>query len=372
MLLRVFARSGGGGGVGGGRWRSLSTVLMYPQQTTDIADMSSMSTPQPANPVPPAAANPVPPPPLFLEGLTTPAWKIDGKAVAQEIKDVIARRIRLMQEQVGAVPGLAVVQVGHHKVSDLYARSKQIACDEVGINSFAAYLPSTATEDEVLELIQVLNDDRRVHGILIQLPMPSHIELERVLRAVSLDKDVDGLHPINLGKLVLWGSYPTFVPCTPLGCLELLRRSGVQIEKKHAVVIGCSNVVGLPTAMLLQRHNATVTVVNEHTPNPAEETKKADIVVSATGVAHLVRGHWLKKGAVVLDVGTSAIEDEAAEGGYRLIGDVCFEEAESVASAITPVPGGVGPVTVAMVLSNTLQSALRFFGLPSDTSHTFQ
>lgn len=341
------------------RWRSVSGVLVCgQQQQQQQAGLSGLSTPPP-----PATRAP----PLFHPG-RAPCWIIDGRAVAQEIKEILARRVMLLRERVGAVPGLAVIQVGNHKVSDLYARSKQLGCEEVGIESFAACLPASASEDEVLELVNALNADKRVHGILVQLPMPPHIQLEKVLRAVSLDKDVDGLHPINVGRLVLRGLHPTFIPCTPLGCLEILRRSGVQIENKHAVVIGCSNVVGLPTALLLQRHNATVTIVHEHTPNPAEATKKADIVVSATGVAQLVRGHWLKKGAVVLDVGTSAVEDAAAEGGYRLIGDVCFEEAEIVASAITPVPGGVGPVTVAMVLSNTLQSALRFFGVATDTS----
>ncbi|XP_024367781.1 bifunctional protein FolD 2 isoform X2 [Physcomitrium patens] len=339
------------------RWRKLRTLLVWGQQQKH-AGFSGLSTPPP-----PAILVPH----LFQSG-TASCWKIDGRAVAQDIKDVIAKRVIQLRDQVGAVPGLAVVQVGHHKASDLYSRSKQLACDEVGIASFAAYLPATTPEDEVLELVNVLNADDRVHGILVQLPMPPHIQLDRVLRAVSLDKDVDGLHPINLGRLVLRGLHPTFIPCTPLGCLEILRRSRVQIENKHAVVIGCSNVVGLPTALLLQRQNATVTVIHEHTPNPAEATKRADIVVSATGVAQLVRGHWLKKGAVVLDVGTSAVQDTAADGGYRLIGDVCFEEAEFVASAITPVPGGVGPVTVAMVLSNTLQSALRFFGIATDTS----
>jgi len=337
-----------------GRWR-VNLIQISKQQ----AAFSSLSTPPPP---------PTPAPPLFYPG-RAPCWKIDGRAIAEEIKEVIARRVLRLRAQVGVVPGLAVIQVGHNQVSDLYGRSKQLACEEVGIASFAACLPEHASEEEVLQLVDVLNADSRVHGILVQLPMPPHIQLDKVLRAVSLDKDVDGLHPINLGRLVLRGLHqPTFIPCTPLGCLELLRRSGVQIENKHAVVIGCSNVVGLPTALLLQRYNATVTVVHEHTLNPAEATRKADIVVSATGVAQLVRGHWLKKGAVVLDVGTSAVADAEADGGYRLIGDVCFEEAQIVASAITPVPGGVGPVTVAMVLSNTFQSALRFFGIATDTS----
>lgn len=337
------------------RWRRVSTIVVCRRQHAGLSGLPTR--PPPATPAPP-----------FFNPGRAACSKIDGRAVAQDIKEIIARRVMLLREQVGTIPGLAVIQVGHHKVSDLYARSKQLACEEVGIASFLAYLPATASEGEVLELVSALNADKRVHGILVQLPMPPHIQLDRVLRAVSLDKDVDGLHPINLGRLVLRGLHPTFIPCTPLGIMEILRRSGVQIEKKHAVVIGCSNVVGLPTALLLQRQNATVTVVHEHTPNPAEATRKADIVVSATGVAQLVRGHWLKKGAVVLDVGTSAVEDAAADGGYRLIGDVCFEEAEIVASAITPVPGGVGPVTVAMVLSNTLQSALRFFGVVIDNS----
>eukprot|EP00249_Psilotum_nudum_P018762 c26953_g1_i1 orf=806-1390(+) len=180
--------------------------------------------------------------------------------------------------------------------------------------------------------------------------------------AVSIDKDVDGFHPLNIGRLAMRGKMPLFVPCTPKGCIELLLRTGVEIKGKHAVVIGRSNVVGMPVALLLLRHQATVTVVHSYTPHPAEVTRRADIVIAAVGVAHLVRGDWIKPGAVVIDVGINAVEDESRKAGYRLVGDVCYREACMIASAITPVPGGVGPMTIAMLLSNTLDSAKRTFG----------
>eukprot|EP00897_Mesotaenium_endlicherianum_P009683 jgi/Mesen1/8743/ME000052S08171 len=293
---------------------------------------------------------------------------IDGKDIAQTIRKEIRQEVEAMAAATGGkVPGLAVVLVGSRKDSQTYVRSKKRACEEVGIASFGVDLPEDAAEEDILRVVQELNSDERVHGVLVQLPLP---------------KDVDGFHPLNMGRLAMAGRDPLFVPCTPKGCIELLLRTGVDIRGKRAVVIGRSNVVGMPAALLLQRFNATVTVVHSGTPNPAEVTREADIVIAAAGVANLVRGTWLKPGAVVIDVGINAvepfshceqlslmpiginvIEDASQKRGYRLVGDVCFEEARQVASAITPVPGGVGPMTIAMLLANTLTSAKRAYGL---------
>eukprot|EP00253_Pinus_taeda_P035924 PITA_35924 len=196
------------------------------------------------------------------------------------------------------------------------------------------------------------------------MPIGQHISEEKILNAVSIEKDVDGFHPLNIGRLAMRGREPLFVPCTPKGCIELLLRSDIDMMGKRAVVIGRSNIVGRPVAMLLQRHNATVTIVHSYTKNAADITREADIVVSAAGVANLVRGDWLKPGAVVIDVGINPVEDHNSKRGYRLVGDVCYEEASRIVSAITPVPGGVGPMTIAMLLSNTLDSAKRAYGLP--------
>ncbi|KAI5066872.1 hypothetical protein GOP47_0017400 [Adiantum capillus-veneris] len=289
---------------------------------------------------------------------------IDGKMIAEKIRQEVTEEVTRLKSQTGGkVPGLAVVLVGSRKDSETYVRSKKKACKEVGIASFGEDLPESSSEEDVLAVVRKFNEDPSVHGILIQLPLPKHMNEEKVLAAVSVEKDVDGFHPLNIGKLAMQGRTPLFVPCTPKGCIELLLRSNVDIKGKHAVVIGRSNVVGTPAAMLLQRHQATVTVVHSYTPNPAEVTRRADIVIAAVGVAHLVGGDWIKPGAVVIDVGINPIEDPSAKKGYRLVGDVCFKEACMKASAITPVPGGVGPMTIAMLLSNTLDSAKRAYGL---------
>jgi 5,10-methylene-tetrahydrofolate dehydrogenase/methenyl tetrahydrofolate cyclohydrolase len=291
------------------------------------------------------------------------AHVIDGKAIAQEIKHEIAEEVERMKASCGKVPGLAVVLVGSRKDSETYVRSKQKACEQVGFNSFNSYLPESATEEEVLDAVRMFNCDPHVHGVLVQLPLPRHISEEKVVGAVSIEKDVDGFHPMNVGRLAMQGRAPLFVACTPKGCIELLLRSGVEMEGKHAVVIGRSNVVGMPVALLLQRQNATVTVVHSHTPNLPEVTRNADIVIAAAGVPYMVQGSWLKPGAVVIDVGINHIEDADSENGYRVVGDVYYAEASQVASQITPVPGGVGPMTIAMLLSNTLDSAKLAYGL---------
>jgi 5,10-methylene-tetrahydrofolate dehydrogenase/methenyl tetrahydrofolate cyclohydrolase len=236
---------------------------------------------------------------------------------------------------------------------------KKKTCAEVGIASFSHDLPDNISQQALLELMRELNADPDIHGILVQLPLPAFIDDEEILAAVSLDKDVDGFHPLNIGRLSMKRREPLFVPCTPKGCIELLDRTGVEIEGRHAVVLGRSNIVGLPVAMLLLHRNATLTICHSRTQNLPDVVRQADILIAAVGRAEMVRGDWIKPGAVVIDVGVNAVEDNSLEKGYRLVGDVAFNEVLQVASAITPVPGGVGPMTIAMLLRNTLDSAKR-------------
>ncbi|KVH89120.1 NAD(P)-binding domain-containing protein [Cynara cardunculus var. scolymus] len=254
------------------------------------------------------------------------ATVIDGKRVAKDIREEVAVEISRMKDEIGIVPGLAVILVGDRKDSATYVRNKKKACDSVGINSYEVRLAEDSSEEEVLKHISKFNDDPSVHGILVQLPLPSNI-----LNAVCIEKDVDGFHPLNIGRLAMRGREPLFVPCTPKGCIELLHRYDIPIKGKRAV-----------------REDATVSIVHSRTKNPEEITRQADIVISAVGQPNMVRGSWVKPGA-----------DPESPRGYRLVGDICYEEASKVASAITPVPGGVGPMTIAMLLSNTLLSAKR-------------
>ncbi|XP_076942584.1 bifunctional protein FolD 4, chloroplastic-like [Bidens hawaiensis] len=293
----------------------------------------------------------------------TSAKVIDGKRVAKDIRDEITVEISKMKEEIGIVPGLAVILVGDKKDSATYVRNKKKACDSVGINSYEARLPEDSTEEEVLSHISKFNDDPSVHGILVQLPLPSHMNEQNVLNAVCIEKDVDGFHPLNIGRLAMRGRDPLFVPCTPKGCIELLHRYDIPIKGKRAVVIGRSNIVGMPAALLLQREDATVSIVHSRTKNPEDITRQADIIISAVGQPNMVRGSWVKPGAVLIDVGINPVEDAECARGYRLVGDICYEEVSKVASAITPVPGGVGPMTIAMLLSNTLLSAKRIHNL---------
>ncbi|XP_061371544.1 bifunctional protein FolD 4, chloroplastic-like isoform X3 [Gastrolobium bilobum] len=284
---------------------------------------------------------------------------IDGKSVAKQIRDEITAEVSRMREAIGVTPGLAVILVGDRKDSATYVRNKKKACESVGIKSLEEHLPEDSTEEEVLNYISGYNDDPSVHGILVQLPLPSHMNEQNVLNDVRIEKDVDGFHPLNIGRLAMRGREPLFVPCTPKGCIELLHRYGVSMKGKRAVVIGRSNIVGMPAALLLQREDATVSVVHSRTSNPEEITRQADIIISAVGQPNMVKGSWIKPGAVIIDVGINPVEDPNSPRGYRLIGDVCYEEAIKVASAVTPVPGGVGPMTIAMLLQNTLSSAKR-------------
>jgi 5,10-methylene-tetrahydrofolate dehydrogenase/methenyl tetrahydrofolate cyclohydrolase len=240
---------------------------------------------------------------------------------------------------------------------------KKKACAEVGITSFGHDVPADVSQEELLKIVQDLNANPEVHGILVQLPLPDHIDEEEILGAVSLDKDVDGFHPINIGRLSMKRRDPLYAPCTPKGCIELLDRMGVEIEGKRAVVLGRSNIVGLPVAMLLLHRNATLTVCHSRTKDLPGVVREADILIAAVGRAEMVRADWVKPGAVVIDVGVNAVDDPTREKGYRLTGDVAFDEVKEVASMITPVPGGVGPMTIAMLLRNTTDGAKRTMGM---------
>nr|AFK33635.1 unknown [Medicago truncatula] len=287
------------------------------------------------------------------------ATVIDGKAVAQTIRSEITDEVRLLSEKYGKVPGLAVVIVGNRQDSESYVRTKRKACADLGIKNFDIDLPEQISEAEVIKHVHQLNADPNVHGILVQLPLPKHINEEKVLTEISLEKDVDGFHPLNIGKLAMKGRDPLFVPCTPKACLELLSRSGVSIKGKRAVVVGRSNIVGLPVSLLLLKADATVTIAHSHTSQPEDIIREADIVIAAARQAKMIKGSWIKPGAAVIDVGTNSVDDPTRKAGYRLVGDVDFEEASKVAGWITPVPGGVGPMTVTMLLKNTLESAKR-------------
>ncbi|XP_058738875.1 bifunctional protein FolD 2 [Vicia villosa] len=287
------------------------------------------------------------------------ATVIDGKAVAQTIRSEIADEVRLLSQKYGKVPGLAVVIVGNRKDSQSYVGMKRKACAELGIKSFDINLPEEASEAEIIKNVHELNANPEVHGILVQLPLPKHVNEENVLTEISLTKDVDGFHPLNIGKLAMKGRDPLFLPCTPKGCLELLSRSGVSIKGKKAVVVGRSNIVGLPASLLLLKADATVTIVHSHTSQPENIVREADIVIAAAGQAKMIKGSWIKPGAAVIDVGTNSVDDPTRKSGYRLVGDVDFEEASKVAGWITPVPGGVGPMTVTMLMKNTLEGAKR-------------
>jgi len=275
------------------------------------------------------------------------AKRIDGKTIAQQVRGRIKTEVEKLPAS--SRPGLAAVLVGENPASRIYVRNKRKACEEVGIYSEEHALPETTSEADLLSLIVRLNQDPKIHGILVQLPLPKQINERRVLDAVIPEKDVDGFHYINVGKLV--ANEPGFVPCTPLGIIELLQASNVEIAGANAVVLGRSNIVGKPAALLLLHRHATVTICHSKTKNLPEVCRQADILVAAIGRAEFVKKEMVKEGAVVIDVGINRLSDG------RIVGDVDFEAVQEKAGAITPVPGGVGPMTIAMLLSNTLQSA---------------
>ena len=284
---------------------------------------------------------------------------IDGKAIAATIRGEIKVGVSELVAKYGKAPGLAVVIVGSRPDSQTYVRMKRKACDEAGIVSFHKEMPEDASEEDVLQVVRDFNADPDCHGILVQLPLPKHMNEEKILAEISLQKDVDGFHPLNIDKLSMKGHEPLFMPCTPKGCIVLLERSGVDLKGKNAVVVGRSNIVGMPAALMLMKKDCTVTVVHSRTKDPADICRRADVIIAAAGSAHMVKKNWIKKGAVIIDVGTNSVPDATKKSGFRLTGDVDFHEAIKKADKITPVPGGVGPMTIAMLLSNTLDSGKR-------------
>ncbi|KAK9905190.1 hypothetical protein M0R45_000387 [Rubus argutus] len=293
------------------------------------------------------------------------AMIIDGKAIAQTIRSKIAVEVRNLSQKYDKVPGLAVVIMGSRKDSQSYVSMKRKACAEVGITSVDVDLPENVSQDDLIAKVHKLNVKPDVHGILVQLPLPRHINEEKVLSEISIERDVDGFHSLNIGKLAMKAENLYSFLALPRqdignGCLELLSRSGISITGKKAVVVGRSNIVGSPVALLLLQANATVTVVHSHTLDPESIIRQACIIIAAAGQAMMVKGGWIKPGAAIIDVGTNAIDDSRKKSGYRLVGDVDFQEACKVAGWITPVPGGVvGPMTVEMLLKNTLDGAKR-------------
>jgi len=285
------------------------------------------------------------------------AQLIDGKLIAQQVRDNVAASVAKRVAAGKSKPTLATVLVGDRVDSAAYVASKQKACAELGMGSISHQLPADITQDELEKLIRDLNADKAVNGILVQLPLPSHLNEERVLQLISIEKDVDGFSPINIGRLAQKGREPLFVPCTPYGCIYLLEQVGVKLEGANAVVLGRSNIVGMPAALLLISRNATVTVCHSKTKDIAGVVRQADILIAAIGKMEFVRGDWIKPGAAVIDVGINSKPDATKKSGHRLVGDVNFEEAREVAGFITPVPGGVGPMTIAMLMRSTFRAA---------------
>lgn len=296
------------------------------------------------------------------------AQLIDGKAIAQKVREDVAAAVTARLAAGKSKPTLATVLVGDRVDSAAYVASKQKACAELGMGSISQLLPADISQADLEAVIKKLNRSKKVNGILVQLPLPSHLNEERVLQLISIEKDVDGFSPINIGRLAQKGRDPLFVPCTPYGCIYLLEQMGVKIEGSNAVVLGRSNIVGMPAALLLVGKNATVTVCHSRTKDIASVVRSADILIAAIGKTEFVRGDWIKPGAAVIDVGINgvpvlnpdgspAISEKTGKPKQKLVGDVNFNEAKEVAGFITPVPGGVGPMTIAMLMKNTLRAA---------------
>lgn len=290
---------------------------------------------------------------------------LSGKELAEKMRQEMKSEIDELKTHHNLVPGLAVVLIGDNPASLSYVKGKEKACARVGILSREYKFDADYKEEQLLKLIRELNNDPLIHGILVQLPLPDHINEEEILYAIDPTKDVDGFHPVNIGKMMIGA--PSFLPCTPHGIQQLLLRNNIEISGKHVVIVGRSNIVGKPLAMILVQKNpganATVTMCHTRTKNMAEITKLADILVVAAGRPHTVNAGMVKQGAVVIDVGVNRIEDKTKKRGYRLIGDVEFDEVSEKASAISPVPGGVGPMTITMLLHNTIQSAKNHAGI---------
>eukprot|EP00928_Gymnodinium_smaydae_P098062 TRINITY_DN902_c0_g1_i1.p1 TRINITY_DN902_c0_g1~~TRINITY_DN902_c0_g1_i1.p1 ORF type:complete len:379 (-),score=96.00 TRINITY_DN902_c0_g1_i1:513-1649(-) len=295
---------------------------------------------------------------LACEGTNVDPKIIDGTAISKQIRSEIKEKTAELKETHGLTPGLAVILVGNRPDSAAYVRMKMRAVKEVGFHSVDVTLPEDVTEKELLARVEALNQDPKVHGILVQLPLPKHIDEAKVLKSILVEKDVDGFSALNIGNLCLKGGDPPLaVPCTPAGCIELLQRSGVKVAGKEAIVLGRSNIVGMPVAALLQSMNATVTVCHSGTKDITAHTKRADIIVAAIGKREFLTKDMVKPGAVIIDVGINEKEDPTKKSGRRLVGDVDYEAVKEVASKITPVPGGVGPMTITMLLQNTINLA---------------
>jgi methylenetetrahydrofolate dehydrogenase (NADP+)/methenyltetrahydrofolate cyclohydrolase len=294
-----------------------------------------------------------------------PAELIDGRAIAKKIRADVAERVQKLAAS-GVKPGLAVILVGDDPASAVYVGAKGRATEEAGMHSLTMRLEADTSQSELLAHVDALNDDPRIHGILVQMPLPKQIDPDFVIRSVDPNKDVDGFHPINVGKMLV-GERDGFIPCTPAGIQVLLKESGVQTPGKHCVIIGRSNIVGKPMAALMMQNtadaNCTVTVCHSRTEDLREHTRSADILIVAAGRSGIVTGNMVKKGAVVIDVGTNRVKDEKSRTGTRLEGDVDFESVRKVASLITPVPGGVGPMTIAMLMANTVRAAEQSLSL---------
>lgn len=280
---------------------------------------------------------------------------IDGKALSQKMQAELGRKVERLKEQHGIIPGLAVILVGDNPASQVYVRNKERSALEAGFKSETLRLSESISQEELIDIIHQYNEDKSIHGILVQLPLPQHINDKKIILAIDPKKDVDGFHPMNTGHL--WSGRPMMVPCTPAGIMEMFREYHVDLEGKHAVIIGRSNIVGKPMAQLLLDKNATVTLTHSRTRKLSEVTKEADILIVAIGQGHFVTKDFVKEGAVVIDVGMNRDENG------KLIGDVVFEQVAEVASMITPVPGGVGPMTITMLLEQTYQAALRSVSL---------
>ncbi len=294
-----------------------------------------------------------------MESVT--AQILDGKALAQRIQAELQQQIQQVQGQMGRPPGLAVVMVGNHPASAAYVRNKERACTHVGIASLGKHFPANTTQSELEELIQELNHDRRVDGILVQLPLPEHLDAISLLHQIAPDKDADGLHPVNLGRLVR--GEPGLRSCTPAGIIRLLQEYQIDLKGKHAVVVGRSILVGKPLALMLLEANATVTIAHSQTLDLSAITKSGDILIAAVGRPKIIVSDMVKPGAVVVDVGINRVTDDI--GNSRLVGDVDFDSVSSVAQYLTPVPGAVGPMTVAMLLQNTVYSYIHRHEIPS-------
>jgi methylenetetrahydrofolate dehydrogenase (NADP+) / methenyltetrahydrofolate cyclohydrolase len=282
---------------------------------------------------------------------------IDGKAISEKLLSEIALDVEAMVKQGLPRPGLAAVLVGENPASQQYVKMKRKTCEKNGLESYGYELPKTASQAEVEALVKELNADPKVNGILVQLPLPDHLDDEKILNSISIEKDVDGFHPINIGRLAQKGREPLFVPCTPDGCIYLIDQTGFQLKGSNAVVLGRSNIVGMPVALLLVKRDATVTICHSRSKDLPSICRSADVLIAAVGRPEMVKADWIKPGAVVIDVGTNRIDDSSLEKGYRLAGDVDFNAAKEVAGWISPYPGGVGPMTITMLLRNTVRAA---------------